>query len=154
MRRATATVILAAAVSVPLCFAVAAPAVAAPEDVTFTAVSDGNSITGTFSFTGGSAPSTCLFLDFDTFDAITQTYAVYGLVYPNVDSTSVSFTDVDVAEGDYILDWNCAGSGEQWGTGVYNGSAAQVPVTVVTPVDEPDPSCTGSVCLPTGSFGF
>lgn len=77
-------------------------------------------------------PVTCLFLDFDTSDAITQTYAVYGLVYSNVESTSVSFTDVDVAEGEYTLDWNCAGSGEQWGTGVRGGSVAQVSVTVVT----------------------
>lgn len=46
---------------VPLCFAVSAAAVAAPEDVTFIAVSDGNSITGTFSFTGDSYRSRACF---------------------------------------------------------------------------------------------
>ncbi|MDV8023683.1 hypothetical protein [Rhodococcus sp. IEGM 1330] len=125
------------------CLTTAAPATAEQEDVTFTAKSGGNSITGTFSFAGGRAPHVHV-PRFRHLDAITQTFAVYGLVYPDADSTSVSLTDLDVAEKEHTLDWSCSGSGEQWGTEVHGGSAA-VPVTVVAPADEPDPVCTGSV---------
>ncbi|SNT40359.1 hypothetical protein [Rhodococcoides kyotonense] len=170
--RKTATALLAATAAVPLSLAFATPAQAAPGDVTAVfssaVTSTGvNTVTGTFTFAGGAAPTYCGFGDVDDF--VETGFEDPGLYVANnavPTGASLVLTDPVVADGTYTIEWACrqyaAGGGEQteaWGT-----PAAQIPggatahavvITVPEFVEpEPEPVCTGSACLPTGSFGF
>ncbi|OZC49017.1 hypothetical protein CH286_10370 [Rhodococcus sp. WWJCD1] len=72
--------------------------------------------------------------------------------------------DTDVPDGTYTIDWFCLLSEDGNDNGGVDGTSQPVgqdgysaPSTLVVPAvvpEEPEPVCTGSVCLPTGSFGF
>ncbi|OZC78089.1 hypothetical protein CH274_17725 [Rhodococcus sp. 06-418-5] len=162
--RTTLTATLAAAAAIPLAFLAAAPATAAPGDISavFTTTPNpggSNTVTGTFTATGDLfVPYYCIMYDADAFDA-NGNYLLDANAYGDP-KPSITLTDTDVPDGTYTIDWVCyLASGGYDGT---TGSLPQqqgygAPSTLVVPAvvpEEPEPGCTGSVCLPTGSFGF
>lgn len=168
--RSTTTGALAAIAALPLAFLAAAPASAAVGEVTavFTTAptpSDGlNTVTGTFTFTGGAQPEFCRFYLMED----SSGFGMPGVIEP--DATSATITAPEVADGTYMVEWYCDGdpnSGTDpdpyWGTPgqvlIGNPPTAEVQTLVVPSGGSeepgtPEPGCTGSVCLPTGSFGF
>ncbi|WP_128645951.1 hypothetical protein [Rhodococcus sp. BS-15] len=116
-----------------------------------------NTVTGTFTATGDEFPYYCLMYD-DAVDANNG----YPLDASRIGDPTPSFTviDTDVPDGTYTIDWVC-----YLARGGYDGTTRALPqqqgysapTTLVVPAvgpEEPEPGCTGSVCLPTGSFGF
>ena len=163
--RTITTAVLAAVAAIPFALLTATPATAAVGDVTavFTAgvtVVDGspaNTITGTFTVAPGSRIS----------------YCVVDLYFPNgevADSNLVDYEDDMVTQtvqsnglpnDTYTIGWGCSGTFGTDGTnGVFGATGYREMPTLVVPAvgpEEPEPEvpgCTGSVCLPTGSFGF
>ena len=159
--RTTLTTALAAAAAIPLAFLAAAPASAAPGDINavFTTTPNpggSNTVTGTFTATGDLIPYACTMLDAGAVDA-NGNFVLAGTSV--VDSTSsVTAIDTDVPDGTYTIEWSCTVSdGGSDGTTGIRGPDYSEPSTLVVPAvvpEEPEPGCTGSVCLPTGSFGF
>lgn len=163
--RTTLTAALAAAAAIPLAFLVAAPAAAAPGDISavFTTTPNpggSNTVTGTFTATGDEFPYACSMYDAEAVGANEYDYLLFDA--REGDSTpSITLIDTDVPDGTYTIDWYCFdsfdgidGDGTVRGIGDEGYSA---PTTLVVPAvvpEEPEPGCTGSVCLPTGSFGF
>lgn len=174
MYTTTTRAVLAAAAAIPLCLAVAAPASAAPGDVTYSATTVGNTITSTF--TNNSAqPMFCEYggyyepLGADT--PVTEANFVFreeiGPILPGQSGTEVV---VDLTVGEEIfVEWACIAEdrGEVWGTpaienvdilegGPYDPTfrATRVIVGVSVVPGAPIGVCSGSACLPTGSFGF
>ncbi|MDZ7914427.1 MAG: hypothetical protein U5O16_21720 [Rhodococcus sp. (in: high G+C Gram-positive bacteria)] len=156
--RTTLTTALAAAAAIPLAFLTAAPATAAPGDISavFTTTPNpggSNTVTGTFTATGSSLPRYCAMTDYSNNDA--------GL-FAGMDaepSSPLVVTDTDVADGTYTIEWLCylapgEGDGTMRALGLANYSAPSILVVPAVTPEEPEPGCTGSVCLPTGSFGF
>ncbi|AYJ48077.1 hypothetical protein [Rhodococcus sp. P1Y] len=169
--RKTTTAALGACAAIPLFFAVAAPAAAAPEDVTVVfsqAVTSAgvNTVTGTFTLAGGANPSYCGFGAVD--DYVSDDYTDPGLYVDDssiAPATTVVLTDPVVADGEYTIEWACReynqpdGVNEAWGTPAAElpGGPTATAVDITVPEDVlpgPDPVCSGSACLPTGSFGF
>ncbi len=167
---------LTAAVAIPLAFIAAAPATAAVGQVTAnfsSAPAPGvpgiNSVTGTFTFTGGAQPTACFMFD--------NTGAIGNGQSTVPGSSSVTVTNgVNVSDGTYRIEWWCEGGettdtdpSPYWGTPggiptipgpggdpVPGGPATATTETLIVPTVTPaEPGCSGSVCLPTGSFfGF
>ncbi|OLT35084.1 hypothetical protein BJF84_14805 [Rhodococcus sp. CUA-806] len=157
--RKTTTAVLAVTAVIPLAFAAAAPAAAAPGDVAavFTTVvntNGGNSVTGTFATANGVA-GYCRFVDLgsETGDE-TFPYELEAFASPPIVGNSVSGTDPSVPDGIYTIDWICytVNFDVVEATTGFDGTAE--PTTLEVPAVVPKPVCTGSVCLPTGSFGF
>lgn len=160
--RTTLTATLAAAAAIPLAFLAAAPAAAAPGDISavFTTTPNpggSNTVTGTFTATGDNFPYTCTMYDNGAIDA-NDDYLLFANTFGDL-TPSITLTDTDVPDGTYTINWYCFLSG-----GGYDGTTQPIgedgysaPSTLVVPAvvpEEPEPGCTGSVCLPTGSFGF
>lgn len=163
--RKTTTAVLAAVAAVPLAFLAAAPASAAPGDITvqFTTTPNpggGNSVTGTFTATGDNLPNYCEMGDFLAFDPATnETLFGVSAVESPANSTVIA-TDAIVPDGTYSINWYCdLEDGSYDATMAYFGGTRE-PTTLVVPAvipeepEVPEPVCTGSACLPTGSFGF
>ncbi|MBY4130125.1 hypothetical protein HQO83_17150 [Rhodococcus fascians] len=181
MRRALITLISAAAVA-PLLLAVAAPASAAPGDVTYSATTAGTTITSTLT-NNSDREVGCEIVGLDEpytpgtiYEGVEDFVFIGAAVVPAGESVTVSEYEagsppsLTVRQTVYI-EWGCVTlieSGEEsdevWGTpivalvepgGPYSPTAVTTTVVVgVSPVSpQPDPACTGSVCLPTGSFG-
>lgn len=206
MRKAT-TFILAAAAAIPLSFAAAVPASAAPDDVVASFFAQGNIVFGEFNFPNGVAPESCMFVDVGSQDAsgnATISTSISILSDSMLTGTSVG----PVPDGVYTIDWLCEtpGTGEIWGSRLFGGLVDPTTVAVPGPIfnpnepsapDAPTPpaapgsnpprppdpqgplapedppvapedppaaevpadppavggGCTGSVCVPTGSFG-
>lgn len=166
--------ILATAAAIPLCLAVAAPASAAPGDVTYSATTVGNTITSTFT-NNSDQPIFCEYggyyepLGADT--PVTEANFVFSdAIGPILPGQSGTETANDLTAGEEIfVEWACiaADRGEVWGTpavesidvldgGPYDPTfrATLVIVGVSVVPGAPIGICTGSACLPTGSFGF
>jgi hypothetical protein len=163
--RTITTAVVAAVAAIPFALLTAAPATAAVGDVTavFTPGisevegSPGYTITGTFTVAPGSQLSDCVvdlyfsngeyaYSNFEEYydDMVTQTVQIVGLPADT-----------------YTIGWGCTGTFGSDGTnGVFGATGYREMPTLVVPAvgpEEPEPEvpgCTGSVCLPTGSFGF
>lgn len=155
-----------AAVAILTCFATAAVSNAAPGDVRYVPSTAGDTITSTF--TNRSAqPIRCFFSIYarpyvdggDNGD-----YGVLGGGFTGVMTagTVAARTVDDIPDGDVWIEWSCVTEVreepilEMWGTPASLGGDATVPTVTLT-VDStrvPDPVCSGSACLPTGSFGL
>ena len=167
--RTTASAALIAATALPLLFLAAAPASAAPGDVVavFTTtpnpgVPDSNTVTGTFT----SADPAGIFLS-NVCEMQTSDGEIRGFGYRDESNNTVTTIDPDVPDGTYVIDWICISGGgfvrpdDSDGTTGYTFPpyvGTREPTTLVVPAVVPEdpelPGCTGSVCLPTGSFGF
>lgn len=161
--RKVLTALCAATATVPLAFLAAAPASAAPTDVVAQFSTAGTpdglaTITAEFDFTGGAAPGECGFgLNDESYQEATKVVVVQG-------STSATVTRTAVPAGTYSVEWFCDGNPENWGTpnlivpGSTPTDTASTLVVVAGEIIEvpevPEPGCSGSVCLPTGSFAF
>lgn len=164
--RKTYTAILAAAAAIPLAFLAAAPASAAPGDITavFTTTPNpggSNTVTGTFTAIGSNLPFYCDMLDFTAVDPENGHYLLDASTFVLDPTPSLTVTDTDVPDGTYTIGWLCAFAGStNDGTGGPTEEGYSAPTTLVVPAvvpEEPEitePGCAGSVCLPTGSFGF
>ncbi|WP_157773159.1 hypothetical protein [Rhodococcoides fascians] len=167
MRR-TAIAVIGALSAVPLAFLSSTPASANPGDIeavfTTTVNPDGgNSVTGTFSAKKANQPFSCVMSD----NAVSGELLLYGTSGSSQPPRPViSVTDTDVPDGKYAIEWICYMFDPETGQLVHDGTTAalagqpgyssptmlEVPAVVVP---EPEvPICTGSACLPTGSFGF
>ncbi|MGF0311161.1 hypothetical protein [Rhodococcus sp. IEGM1428] len=164
---------LAAAAAIPLALIAATPATAAVGQVTaefnsapVSGAPGVNTVTGTFTFTGGAQPTACFMFDY--------TGAIGNGQSTAPGSSSVTVTNgVNVSDGTYTIEWWCEGGqttdtdpSQYWGTPggiptipgpggdpVPGGPATATTETLVVPAVTP--GCSGSVCLPTGSFfGF
>ncbi|WP_032403806.1 hypothetical protein [Rhodococcoides fascians] len=165
--RTTLTAALAAAAAMPLAFLTAAPAAAAPGDISavFTTTPNpggSNTVTGTFTATGDLIPYSCTMYDAEAREANGRYLLFDGR--GGESTPSITLIDTDVPDGTYTIDWYCFdsfdgidGDGTVRGIG---GEGYSAPTTLVVPAvvpeepEVPEPGCTGSVCLPTGSFGF
>ncbi|MFF1555843.1 hypothetical protein ACFVX3_33015 [Rhodococcus erythropolis] len=110
--RTTATAVLAVAAAIPLTFLAAAPASAAPGDITAvftTAVNpDGlsNTVTGTFTPTGTALPYYCAMYDRSARDA--NGYYLLEADTNGDPTPSITLTDTDVPDGTYAIHWGCS----------------------------------------------
>ncbi|OZE80535.1 hypothetical protein BH92_24555 [Rhodococcoides fascians A21d2] len=171
--RTTLTTALAVLTAIPLAFLSAAPATAAPGD-TIAAFSttpnpDGsNTVTGTFTSTQpGYFPFYCGFAEDDSGDGLPGGEILNADVdVADPQDAVLTISDTSVPDGTYTIAWFCytrtidsnqyrqlvdgtPGFGALFG----EGQMTSEPVTLT--VGSAAPSCTGSVCLPTGSaFGF
>lgn len=183
--RKTTTMILAAAIAIPLCFAAAAPAAAAPGDVTYSATTSGATITNTFT-NNSDQPIGCEYAGVNepyspgtNYDGNYPYVFAGSIVVPAGQSVTLTADDHFVSQpltvGQQVfVEWGCftqsdeLGVHEVWGTplvesidGIDEGEyLPTAPTTViivgvsVVPGPPPVDTCTGSACLPTGSFGF
>ncbi|MDZ7914426.1 MAG: hypothetical protein U5O16_21715 [Rhodococcus sp. (in: high G+C Gram-positive bacteria)] len=164
--RTTLTTALAAAAAIPLTFLAAAPATADAGDITavFTTTPnpDGsNTVTGTFTATNSNYPTRCAM--YDPYDG---TYVLNASTNSPREITK-TVVDTDVPDGEYTVEWACtlfppegfsSYDGTENAVGLGDAEGYRQPSTLIVPTpdtpDIPEPGCTGSVCLPTGSFGF
>lgn len=169
-----ARTLIAAVLSIPVGLAVVPSASAAPTDVTYAATTTGNSITNSFA-NNFVTPINCRVFGFDRpyFPGATEgldyesLFDVQLLDIPAASSESVSVSALP--DGDVWVEWVCGSflTGvpvelrEFWGTpnlnpGLYPATAETTVIRVDSAFvpDTPDETCTGSVCLPSGSFGF
>lgn len=178
MYTTTTRAVLAAAAAIPLCLAVAAPASAAPGDVTYSATTVGNTITSTFT-NNSDQPIGCEYGGFyEPFNPdnppVESDYAFadgIGPILPGESGSKIA-SDLPIAE-ELFMEWACFTQGfdgnpdEVWGTrltesideingGPYDPTfrATRVIVGVSVVPGAPIGICSGSACLPTGSFGF
>lgn len=170
MNRTATRAVLAAAFAASLAFFAAAPASAAPGDVTAEFTSPTNIITATFA-NGSDQPIVCEWLvladPYVPGAPVALEDILSGGSLPAVpvgQSESQNSTELPVGE-EVFVEWSCGdgpGGGpftEVWGSPIVD----KVPPGNFQPTDSattiavgstPDETCTGSVCLPTGSFGF
>ncbi|MCZ4521629.1 hypothetical protein O4220_24185 [Rhodococcus ruber] len=162
MRRSL-TAALAVASAIPLVLLAAAPASAAPGDVTAVFVTTPNpgggssTVTGTFTATGETAPAYCMMVDNSVVSE--GNFVLVGSAYASTATpNTITVVDTTVPAGTYTIDWVCFqnSGGVLDGTKFNTGDDSyREPTTLVVPVVPEAPGCTGSVCLPTGSFfGF
>lgn len=182
MHKTASRTVLGAAAAIPLCFAAAAPAAAAPGDVTYTATTSGATISNTFT-NNSDQPIGCEFAGLnEPYNPGTNYDGSYPYVFagaiavPIGESVTLTADNYAVSTPTTVgqqvfVEWACVAQDggnidEVWGTpivesimdGPYVPTApATVIIVGVSVVPGPPPpvdSCTGSVCLPTGSFGL
>ncbi|MDI9929785.1 hypothetical protein QM588_05155 [Rhodococcus sp. IEGM 1354] len=166
--RKTATAVLAAATAIPLALSVAAPAwaVAGGTTAVFTTTvneNGSNTVTGVFKAPEGDRLMGCAMGDFtfgtDSGIPLYDDDILFGSSTP-----TLTLIDTDVPDGTYVIDWTCFQE-----NGIYEGSTnydpdGVAPTILVVPESvepelpvepgTPESGCTGSVCLPSGSFGL
>lgn len=167
MRKAI-TAMLAVTAAVPLALLSAAPASAAPGDVTaeFTTTPNlggGNTVTGTFTVTGrGGFLEFCGMVDFGRPDGKGGYLLDAKVAFPGSSGVSkITATDHDVPDDTYTVEWYCTlTSGGYDGTTEIEGPEYSAPTTLVVPAvvpqvpEVPRPGCIGLFCLSTGSFSL
>ncbi|MCZ4521417.1 hypothetical protein O4220_23110 [Rhodococcus ruber] len=168
--RTTLTTALAVLAAIPLAFLTAAPATAAPGDATVAFSSapnpDGsNTVSALFTATQpGYAPADCGFAEADPNGDVLIGGVLYADASPEAPQNStLTVVDSDVPDGTYTVEWFCYtttnGSNQLVdGTPGFASAFGESQMTsepVTLTVGSAAPSCTGSVCLPTGSaFSF
>lgn len=167
MRKAI-NAMLAVTSAIPLALLSAAPASAAPGDITaqFTTTPNpggGNTVTGTFTGIGRDAfLEFCGMVDIDKPDGKGGYLLDAKVAFPGSSRLlKITVTDHDVPDDTYTVDWYCtlARGGSDGTTGI-EGPEYSAPPTLVVPAvvpqepEVPRPGCTGSVCLSTGSFSL
>ncbi|MBY4128087.1 hypothetical protein HQO83_06775 [Rhodococcus fascians] len=161
--RKTLTAVLATAAAIPLAFLTAAPATADAGDITavFTTTPnpDGsNTVTGTFTATNSNYPTRCAMYDPN------DNPSVLSASTDGPRAITKTVVDTDVPDGEYTVEWSCtlfppegfsSYDGTEDAVGLGDAEGYRQPSTLIVPTpDTPEAGCTGSVCLPTGSFGF
>lgn len=162
--RKIATAIISTFAAVPLILGAAGFASAAPGDISaeFGSTTNGdgtNTVTATFSALNPADDlGYCIFIDFAGQAAgKTELYAT-GVRESGSGPQTMTLTDPSVPDGTYTADWVCSRvDHSQIDQTIGAGGVTPAPILVLpAPVVEPGlpPVCTGSACLPTGSFGF
>lgn len=184
MSKTTTRSILACVAAVPLSIALATPAAAAPGDVTYSVTTAGATVASTFTNNSDAEIQCEFFGLDEPYDPETEYDASYPyavaigtLIVPAGQSASMTDPGVGAPEltvGQRVfIEWACVRLpistefDEVWGTPVIENidenlggpfqptARAQEVVVGVGVVPEPPVDvCTGSACLPTGSFGF
>lgn len=180
MRKAV-TAVFALAAAIPVCLAVATPAAAADTSVTASFSTAGNTVTGSFTNTRDQDVVCQFFGLYEPFDrnkeypdGLIEEGKAFGnspvISVPAGTAVDQTIENLPVGQ-EYFIEWACAqpdprGGGNLsvmgWGTpGIqqerFEVTAETTRIVVgepASPETPPAPDCTGSVCLPTGSFGF
>lgn len=181
MRKA-ATAVLAAATAICLCLAVATPAAAVDTSVTASFSTVGNTVTGTFANTRDQDVVCQFFGLYEPFvrdkeypDGLIEEGKAFGnspvISVPAGTVVGETIRDLPIGQ-EYFIEWACAQPAPKedqgalsvmgWGTpGIQQerfevtAQTSRIVVGESAPPETPvAPNCTGSVCLPTGSFGL
>ncbi len=160
--------VLATVAAVPLCLVAAAPAYAAPADVSFEATTAGDTVTGTFS-NESDTPIACIFIGLrEPFDPAVPEYSdedvvLFGFVEVKAGETGSSTSENLTVGEELFVEWNCYSTAdvedpELWGSWPAEEGNDFVPTgepqAITVGGTGTEETCFGSVCLPTGSFGF